>query len=337
VRADEAAQACAQALALFPDDADFHWNAAIAYLMTGRFDEGWREHEWRWQAQASRAKHLLVNDDRQWTGEEDLSGKTVLLFAEQGFGDSFQMLRYVPIVAERAKRVLLHLPVGLHGLALTSNLAPGVTSLPPGEKLPEFDLYSPLMSLPLAFRSDEETIPRAIPYLKADPAKAATWRRRLEAANGRLTVGFVWSGSATHANDANRSMTLANLRDRLPSNAFLVSLQKQVRDADRSILDSWQEMHDWGGDLEDFDDTAALIESLDLVVSVDTSVAHLAGALGRPLWVMLPHSPDWRWMLERDDSPWYPTARLYRQESPGDWAGVIDGLSRDMAALSARS
>jgi hypothetical protein len=323
VRIDAALDGGRQAVAAYPQDADLHWNLAIACLLAGRFEEGWREHEWRWQATASRARHPLTSQGAQWTGAQDLQGRTILLFSEQGFGDSLQMLRYVPLVAARGARVLLHLPVGLHGLKLTSDLASGVALVPPGEPLPPFDFHCPLMSLPLAFGSNEATIPREVPYLRVDPARVDGWRQRLHAAGGRLKVGIVWSGNAAHGNDANRSIPLAMFRSLGLPGCVFVSLQQQVREPDRATAEEWTELHRWGEELVDFDDTAALIEALDLVISVDTSVAHLAGALGRPLWVLLPHCPDWRWMVERTDSPWYPGTRLFRQPRRGDWQSVL--------------
>ncbi|MEJ6021455.1 tetratricopeptide repeat protein [Ramlibacter sp. PS4R-6] len=323
VRAEDAQEAGRQALAAHPDDADIHWNMAIACLLAGRFGEGWREHEWRWKTAMSRARHPLIERGGQWSGAEDLQGRTILLFAEQGLGDSLQMLRYVPLVAARGARVLLHLPRPLYGLTLTSDLGPGVTVLPPGAPLPSFDFHCPLMSLPLAFGSDEATIPREVPYLRVDPPRVSHWSDSLRAAGGRLKVGLAWSGSATHDNDANRSIALAALRALDTAGCFFVSLQLETRAADRAVFEAWPELRRWGEELVDFDDTAALVQALDLVISVDTSVAHLAGALGRPLWVLLPRCPDWRWMLGRSDSPWYPSARLFRQSAPQNWTPVL--------------
>lgn len=323
VRVEEACQAARQGVAAHPDDADLHWDLAVACLLLGRFDEGWREHEWRWQAAASRARHPLAQKGVQWSGAEDLRGRTILLFAEQGFGDTFQMLRYVPLVAKRGAHVLLHLPAGLHRLRLVNELAPGVTLVEPGQALPPFDLFCPLMSLPLAFASDESTLPRDAPYLRTSPARVEHWRQRLRAAGRRLKVGVVWSGSATHANDANRSIALDAFRALDADGAFFVSLQQDVRESDRTAFAAWPQLHRWGEELIDFDDTAALLQALDLVICVDTSVAHLAGALAKPVWILLPYCPDWRWMIGRDDSPWYPSARLFRQHQHRDWSQVL--------------
>jgi tetratricopeptide (TPR) repeat protein len=335
VRVDEAIETARHAIARWPQDADSHWNLAIACLLAGRFEEGWREHEWRWRASASRARHPLTSSGKQWTGAEDLRGRTILLFAEQGFGDTIQMLRYVPMVVSRGARVMLNLPFGLHGALLVRDLLAGVTLVAPGDPLPAFDYYCPLMSLPLAFGSDEATLPRAVPYLRADPARVEQWRRRLECAGSRLKVGLVWFGNASHANDANRSIALAQLRELRADSCFFVSLQQQMREGDRAALEDWRDLHRWGEELVDFDDTAALVQALDVVVSVDTSVAHLAGALGRPVWLLLPHSPDWRWMVDRTDSPWYPTARLFRQARRQEWGPVLEAVQSELRASAA--
>jgi tetratricopeptide (TPR) repeat protein len=209
-------------------------------------------------------------------------------------------------------------------LKLVQGLGPGVELLAPGAPLPPFDFHCPLMSLPIAFGSNEATIPREVPYLRVDAARVQFWRRRLGAVGGDgLKVGLVWSGNARHGNDANRSIALAQFRRLAPPGCVLVSLQEQIRETDKAEAEAWIELHRWGEESLDFDDTAALIEALDLVISVDTSVAHLAGALGRPTWVLLPFCPDWRWMVARDDSPWYPSARLFRQASRQDWEPVL--------------
>lgn len=330
-RADEAANAAAAAIDNYPDDADFHFKRAVALLLGGHLKEGWREHEWRWRTEGGRRDRRLPAGCLQWSGAEELAGRAILLSGED-VGDSLQMLRYVPLVAARGARVLLHLPLPLHNLRLTTGFGPSVTLLPPGEALPEFDYHCPLLSLPLAFASDEQTIPRDVPYLPVDPARAAAWQRRLEAAGPRLKVGIAWSGSATHDNDKNRSIALERFREIAGPGCFFVSLQPQVRASDRPAMADWPDLQRWGEELVDFDDTAALMAGLDLVISVDTSVAHLAGALGRAVWVLLPFCPDWRWMLGRTDSPWYPSATLYRQKQPREWSPA---LAEVRAALQA--
>jgi hypothetical protein len=188
------------------------------------------------------------------------------------------------------------------------------------------------MSLPAVLGTRIDTIPAAVPYLRADPGRTRAWRERL--AGDALNVGIAWSGKTTHVNDHNRSMTLATFRAIEAPGCRFVTVQPQLRDVDRDTLAAWPQALDLGRELRDFSDTAALVEALDLVISVDTGVAHLAGALARPLWVLLPHAPDWRWMLEREDTPWYPTARLYRQSAPDDWPGVLVRVQHDLAALT---
>lgn len=332
VRPDAAIEAARRALTLRPDDADIHWNLAVAYLLMGRFREGWPEHEWRWKAADGRGKYPLENPGPQWFGE-DLRGRTILLYGEQGLGDCLQMLRYVPHVAARGARVMVHLPAALHGLKLTREIARDATLVPVGAPLPAYDYQCMLMSLPLAFAAQEHTIPRDVPYLGTDPDRVYSWRRRLACAGNRLKVGIAWSGNPAHANDYRRSIALETFRGVDLPGCFFVSLQPQIREADRAALEAWPQLHRWGEELVDFDDTAALMEALDLIICVDTSVAHLAGALGRPVWILLPHAPDWRWMIDREDSPWYPTARLFRESRQGDWPAVI---SRVRASLEER-
>jgi tetratricopeptide (TPR) repeat protein len=336
VRLQEAIAAGEGALAAYPDDPDLHWNLSVANLLAGRFEAGWREHEWRWKASASRAELPAAITGTRWTGGQDLQGRSILLFAEQGIGDALQMLRYVPWVGARAAKVALRLPVSLHRL-VQRELPPHVTFVVPGEPLPACDFHCALMSLPLAFGANEATIPRDVPYLRPDPQLVGMWRRRLERAGQRLKVGIVWFGNASHANDANRSIALAQMATLRADGCFFVSLQQHVRASDSTALEEWTDLHRWGEELVDFDDTAALVEALDLVVSVDTSVAHLAGALGRPVHILLPHCPDWRWMVGRDDSPWYPTARLFRQPRRGDWDAALSEVRTTLRDLYADS
>jgi ADP-heptose:LPS heptosyltransferase len=200
-----------------------------------------------------------------------------------------------------------------------------------GDPLPPFDLHCPLLSLPLEFRTDLASIPAGVPYLRADPARVAHWRARLGAAD-RPRIGLVWAGNPLHVNDRNRSVTLADLVQLLDERYEWISLQKVIRDEDRAALDA-SAIRFVGDELTDFAETAALVDAMDAVISVDTSVAHLAGALGRPLAVMLPHTPDFRWLLDRDDSPWYPGARLFRQPEGGQWAPVVERMRDALPAL----
>jgi hypothetical protein len=254
-----------------------------------------------------------------------LSGKTILLYAEQGVGDCLQFARYAPLVARRGARVLLAVHRELK--ALLSNLADAVFA--EGEPLPPFDLRCPLLSLPLAFGTTLATIPDNVPYVHADAEQVARWQTRL-GPSGSLRVGLAWSGNPAHKNDYRRSLAFDCLAPvlALPDVQF-VSLQKKVRPADAERLRR-SPLIDLAAELNDFADTAAVVASLDLVIAVDTAVAHLAGAMGKPTWVLLPFSPDWRWLLDRDNSPWYPTARLFRQPRIGDWASVIARVAEEL-------
>ena len=330
LRVEEAREVARRAVALHPGDADLRWNLAVAHLLLGELAPGFEAHEARWQAAGFSSKTAGAIAARpRWSGRESLAGLAILLHAEQGLGDSIQFLRYVPQVAARARQVWLQVPASL--APLLGELAPNCRLLLPGQPLPAFDWQCPLLSLPHAFGTTLADVPAAIPYLHASEQSVQAWRSRLPA-DGRRKVGLAWSGNPNHANDRNRSLALAQFRRLAPDHCDYVSLQPQVREGDRAALAAWPALLDVGAQLQDFAATAALMEALDLVVTVDTSVAHLAGALGRPVWILLPFCPDWRWLLQRTDSPWYPTARLYRQPAPGDWDTVLAQVRADLEA-----
>jgi tetratricopeptide (TPR) repeat protein len=325
-RHGEAVEGYARALALTPDDADTHWGLALARLTLGDLRRGFAEFEWRWRTPDADPRRPRLPGP-VWLGGDDVRGKTMLLHGEQGVGDSIQFVRYVPMVEALGAKVMLAVH---HEI---KSLLAGAFNVPvraDGEMLPPYDLRCPLLSLPLALGTELNTIPAEVPYLHAPPDRVGQWRARLAPRSG-VRVGLAWSGNPTHKNDANRSIALAALAPLLavPGVTF-VSLQKDPRPADRDELARHAKIPDIGNELGDFADTAAVIEQLDLVITVDTAVAHLAGALGKSVWILLPFSPDWRWMLGRDDSPWYPTARLFRQPATGDWGSVV---SRAVAEL----
>ena len=324
---DEAVTSYDQAIALKPDYADAYFNKALALLLGGQFRQGWELYEWRMQCEKLHAKRSFPQ--ARWTGAENLDGKTILLHGEQGLGDSIQFCRYANLVKQTGARVLLEVPRPLTALLKTLDGVDVV--IEQGQPLPAFDYHCPLMSLPLAFRTELHTIPVAGPYLQSSANKRRQWQQRL-GHKTRLRVGLVWRGSTVHKGDRARSLPLAEILPCLPPQLDYVSLQKEVREADQQPLHRSGIRH-YGEQLADFSDTVALCELLDIVVSVDTSVAHLAAALGKPTWILLPHAPDWRWLLDRSDSPWYPTARLYRQTRPADWGPVLERLSMDLAAL----
>lgn len=325
-RHQEAVAAFEQALSHDPGHARAHWNLALSRLVLGDLAAGWPEAEWRWQALR---REPLRTGRPQWTGEQPLAGKTILVYAEQGLGDAIQFCRYAGLLAGRGAKVILTVPPALAGL-LASLPAPCTITTSVND-LPPHDYVCPLLSLPLAFGTTLQSVPAAVPYLCAPPEALQAWRQRLGESDGKR-VGIAWSGNAAHVNDRNRSIPLADLRLAMPG-VELVSLQKEVRATDEAALRDARIAH-FGEQLTDFQQTAALVAAMDLVISVDTSVAHLAGALGKPTWILLPFSPDWRWLLEDTGSPWYPTARLFRQRRAGDWEGVIRAVQlalRDFA------
>jgi Tfp pilus assembly protein PilF len=306
------------ALATAPEFAEAHFEAAMAHLALGNFEVGWKAYEWRWKTGAF-VRYRRPFQMPPWLGEQPISGKTILLHAEQGFGDTLQFIRYAPLLAGQGAKVICEVQPEL--LPLLSQL-PDITVMACGEPLPAFDLHCPLFSLPLAFGTQPGTIPAAIPYLAAFAERVAAWRDRLPP--GRPRAGFVWSGSPSHKNDGNRSIALARLACLFEDPAVrCFSLQSELRAADGETLASLPNLIELGSGFRDFADTAAVISMLDIVISVDTAVAHLAGALGKPVLILLPHAADFRWMRSRDDTPWYPTAKLFRQPAFGDWDSVI--------------
>ena len=316
-RLEEALVSYDHALTLQPDDREALWNRALVLLVLGRFEEGWLAYEYR----NLRHKTLAARKYPKplWWGKEPLKDQRLYIYWEQGLGDTIQFARYALLAAAAGAKVAFSVQGPL--LRLFKSFEPAVTVIGQNEAPTEFDLHCPLMTLPLAFGTRLETIPAwEDGYLTAPPDDVARWDQRLPA--GRRRIGLVWSGSQMHANDANRSLALAKMAPLFQPGDVWVSLQKEVRDADRTALEA-SDILDVSTELGDFADTAALISSLDLVISVDTSVAHLAGALGKPTWVMVPFAPDFRWLLDREDTPWYPKMRLFRQSRAGDWDGVI--------------
>jgi tetratricopeptide (TPR) repeat protein len=328
-RYDEALAGYDQAIALDPASVDAHWGKASLLILMGRYEEGWALYEWRWRKGEFQANQPPLSAP-PWLGEGSVAGKSILLHAEQGLGDTLQMLRYVPLLARQGARVTLAVQPPLLALAATAEGAAEVIAQ--ADVADRFDLHVPLMSLPLALRTRADAVPADAPYLAAPQAEAAQWRARLGPAT-RRRIGLAWSGAAAHANDHNRSIPLALLAPLLALDAEFISLQAQYRDADRATLKADGRIADFSAGLDDFADTAALAQQLDLVISVDTSVAHLAGALGKPVWILLPDDPDYRWGAQGEATPWYPTARLFRQSTPGDWDSVIAEVAAQAAAL----
>jgi Tfp pilus assembly protein PilF len=329
-RLADAIEAYREALALAPDFAQAHWNLSLALLAHGEFAEGWREYEWRLSL-AELGKHARTFPSPRWDGTVR-PGMTLLVAAEQGLGDALQFIRFATPLAARGVRIVVAAPAPLARLLATVR---GVASVAgPDDPLPAHDAHIPLLSLPGALGVGAADIPAHVPYIAAQPARRTQAAAVLGRCAGRLRVGLAWAGNKAHANDRRRSIPFAALAPLFaaPGVAWF-SLQPMQDDAQTEALDA-------NGSLarlplrDDFDGTAGLVAELDLVIAVDTSIAHLAGALAKPVWILLPFAPDWRWRLDRSDSPWYPTARLFRQPRVGEWDAVI----REVAAtLSSRT
>ncbi len=305
-----------------PDYAPARFEQALALLALGDFARGFTAYESRWDIpEFVPQKRNFAG--QPWLGEDDIAGKTVLIHAEQGFGDTLHFVRYVPLLAERGVKIILEVQPQLK--ALLSQIPGAAAVIGRGEPLPPFDRYCPLLSLPLAFRTRPDTIPANVPYIAADRGRVAHWAARLSDFAGKTKIGLVWAGnSSASAIDARRSMSLSDFAPLAElTNIQLFSLQKGESAAQALQPPDGLSLIDLTSELAGFDDTAALIANLDLVVSVDTAVAHLAGALGRPVFILSRFDGCWRWLNHRDDSPWYPTARLFNQKAPGAWDEVI--------------
>ncbi len=337
---NEGIVACRRAIQIETDLAEAHMNLGIMLLLKGDFREGWAEYEWRWRcADFGPARRSFAAP--QWRGTP-ISGKTILLHAEQGFGDTIQFIRYAPLVARLGARPPSR-PAGVvvecqrELVALVRGMDNVDSVIEAGSPLPPFDLHAPLLSLPAAFGTTLQTIPDRVPYLKPDPALVAAWRERVAGHSARLRIGLAWAGSPTRKDDRLRSLSLAALAPLgAAKDVVFFSLQKGEAARQAQSPPNGMVLADCSGDLRDFADTAALIENLDLVISVDTSVAHLAGALGKPVWNLLEFVPAWRWLLEREDSPWYPTMRLFRQTRRGDWDSVVARVAGELRKFRRR-
>ena len=327
-RRGEALDAYRKALELAPDNADANFNESLALLTIGDYRRGFEKYEWRWKRTGVDAKPRFRQ--RPWLGDASLANKTILLHAEQGLGDTIQFVRYAPILERAGAKVVIEVQPELKELLAKFD---GVASvIGRGESLPPFDLHCPLASLPLAMKTELSNVPAEIPYLRASEPRIARWRERIEARPGPR-IAIVWSGRADHDNDRNRSIALAELEPLLATRGVsFISIQRELRPADAGQLAGHTGMLHVGGDLMDFSDTAAVLALCDLTISVDTSVAHLAGAMARPAYVLVPFQPDWRWTADRERSPWYPEITLFRQPAPGDWNSVLKRVSEALAS-----
>ena len=325
-RFDAALTSFDQAIMLKPDYVEAYWNKSLLLLLTGHLIDGWALYEYRMQRKAYRHEFTPPVGVGIWRGEA-MGNKRLLIHSEQGYGDVIQFCRYLPQVLALCKDVIFEVPKAL--VSLVTTLHSSIRVVQKGSAREDVDAYCSVMSLPHILKTTVETIPHEIPYLQCDPLKVAGWQEVL-GPKQRLRVGLVWSGSTDHKNDHKRSIPLETLLPILALPIDFHSLQKEYRAQDQAVLDKHANIHQHQSDLIDFSDTAALIQCMDLVISVDTSVAHLAGAMGQEVWVLLPFVPDFRWMLDRQDSPWYPTTSLYRQQQPADWASVIESIRIDL-------
>ena len=328
-RYDEAENYFRQALRLTPNVGEPHFNLGITLLVRGKFEEGWREYEWRWK---QIGVHPRQFDRPAWDGSP-LDGRTILLYAEQGLGDTIQFIRYAPLVKEQrgAGRIIVQCDRPVMKLIRT---VAGVDDVfTPDTQPGAFDVHCPIVSLPLLLGTTLETIPAKVPYVSVDSAEAMQWRERLNLSKDVLNVGLVWAGSAVNKNDRNRSAKLNDFAPlaKIPGVRW-ISLQLGSPAQQLAQRKAGWKIDDPTPDVRDFSD-AALMTQLDLILTVDTSVAHVAGALACPVWVVVPFVPDFRWLLDRDDSPWYPTMRLFRQKRAGDWKGVIDQVGAALGSL----
>lgn len=306
-----------------------YWNKSLIQLLLGDFEEGWRNYRSRWQIRhAASYRH---GDLPRLEALDQARGKTVLVWAEQGLGDSLQFARYLPLLVQQGCRVVFEVQAALS--PLFAHLS-GVTIVPQGRLCGHADAQVALLDLPCLFQTRLDTIPATVPYVHATPESMVRWRAALGLSSEKLNIGIACSGNAAQDNDHHRSMPLQALAS-LFGRANCYLLQKDLRDTDRSCLESHPEVRYLGDQLSSFEDTAAIVANLDLVISVDTSLAHLAGAMGRPLFALIRWAPDWRYMLERKDNPWYPSARVFRQASLGDWASAVNAMLVEFDALGA--
>jgi tetratricopeptide (TPR) repeat protein len=335
-RSEEALASYDKAIALKPDYADAHWNQSLGFLLLGRFEQGWRQFEWRKKLKAPLG--LRSYGQPVWLGDEDIAGKTLFVYWEQGLGDTIQFCRYAKLAHARGAKVILSVQRPL--VELLKENSPTIRIIGPDEVPADFDYHCPLLSLPLALRTTLSNIPAAIAYLKSNGEKSLFWKQQLGERN-KPRVGLVWSGGfrpdQTEAWNFNsrRDIPLAKLAVLKNPNIAFYSLQKgEPAESELAALirDHWDgpDIIDLTARLHDFSDTAALMENLDLIISVDTSTAHLAGALGKPAWILNRFDTCWRWFLERPDSPWYPTVKLYRQVKSGHWDDVVEQIKMDL-------
>jgi hypothetical protein len=301
---------------------------SFALLLSGDFKKGWKEYEWRCKCKEATSLRRSFSQP-QWDGS-NIRGLTILLHFEQGFGDTIQFIRYVPLIAQQGAEVIIWCQEAL--ASLLQNVKGIKQVFVKGKQIPQFDVHCPLASLPFVFDTALESIPAIVPYISVDSLLVQKWFNKIQHDNSKLKIGLVWSGNPRYKADRYRSCSLDTFSPLTQFNEItLYSLQKGEAGEQAENPPEDMKLIDYTEDINDFSDTAALLENLDLIISVDTAVVHLAGALGKSVWTLVPFVPDWRWMLTRKDSPWYPTMRLFRQSSPGDWEPVIDSIEKELS------
>jgi tetratricopeptide (TPR) repeat protein len=319
-RIDEAIACFDSALAIAPQHLEANWNKSLDLILSGRLSEGWPLYEWRLQKDGKAPPHEYKGKPR-WTPNMDLSGKTLLLIHEQGLGDTLQFCRYAKLLENQGTQVLMEVPKDL--VSIVQSLSPHIRVHETDACTEPFDAFCPMMSLPLAFDTRMETIPAWASYLSPPPVKVAQWRTRLGQTQGK-TIGLVCSGNPKHENTHNRDIDMSALLGALPDAFNYIVLQKQISPSEHAAInDSALRIRQFADDLQTFEDTAALCANMDIIISVDTSVAHMAAAIGKPVWLMLPWVPDWRWFQNQTNTPWYPSVRLFRQSEQADWEPVL--------------
>ena len=334
MRIDEALADYDKAIEIKPDLEDARFNRSMCLLLKGNYEKGWSEHEWRFKRNTYPRRHL---PGLLWLGKEDIKGKSIFIHGEQGLGDMLQFCRYATLAADMGARVILGVEKPLARLAKTLK---GVDQIVvTGDQLPAFDYQTPILSLPLAFKTTVDTIPNQ-PYLTPFPEDVEKWAKKMGPKNGKLRVGIVWSGGyrpdqpEVWAVNERRNIELEKLKPLQLDNVELYSLQKG-EPAESELADSigWESLINFTSEFGDFADTAAFIQNLDLVIAVDTSTAHVAGAIGKPVWMLNRFDTCWRWLMDRTDSPWYPTFKIYRQPKLGDWDSVVENVRKDLHDL----
>lgn len=326
-RYTEARSSFEHAVELNPQSADAHWNLGMCALRLGDFEPGWLHSEWR----LSRWRELGWKDEyagTRWTGAEAIEGRTILIHSEQGLGDTIQFCRYAPMVAKLGARVILEVQPALVPLL---NGLPDVTVVARGSTLPAYDLYCPLLTVPMILKTDLSNMPQPHMPAPADEERRARWATLL-GERKKPRVGIAWSGNVNHVDDYKRSLSLDTFAQVLCDEVAWISLHKDVREADQAVLKRLPQIADFSQQQGDFMDAVAMCEQLDLVITIDSSLAHLAASMGKPVWLLLCHNADWRWLTAQSESPWYDSMTLYRQDAPGDWAGLLQPVKADLRA-----